>query len=72
MAGDALALRLAGMARNLEPYYRKAKDQLSPRLIRKAIEDGAKVTAAYYLRRSTGAKRSTTGLNNYSTAMTRS
>jgi Asp-tRNA(Asn)/Glu-tRNA(Gln) amidotransferase A subunit family amidase len=43
-----LALRLAGMARNLEPYYRKAKDQLSP-VIRKAIEDGAKVTAASYL-----------------------
>jgi Asp-tRNA(Asn)/Glu-tRNA(Gln) amidotransferase A subunit family amidase len=43
-----LALRLAGMARNLEPYYRKAKDQLSP-VIRKAIEDGAKVTAVSYL-----------------------
>jgi Asp-tRNA(Asn)/Glu-tRNA(Gln) amidotransferase A subunit family amidase len=42
------ALMRAGMARNLEPYYRKARDLLSPE-IRAAIEDGAKVTAVAHL-----------------------
>ena len=38
----------AGMARNLGPYYQKAKDKLSP-VMRTIIEDGLKVTAVEYL-----------------------
>jgi Asp-tRNA(Asn)/Glu-tRNA(Gln) amidotransferase A subunit family amidase len=42
------SLMQAGMARNLGPYYHKAKDQLSPAM-RAIIEDGLKVTAVEYL-----------------------
>jgi Asp-tRNA(Asn)/Glu-tRNA(Gln) amidotransferase A subunit family amidase len=47
-AGAHRALMLAGMARNLEPYYRRAKEKLSTGL-RTLIEDGMKVTAVDYL-----------------------
>lgn len=46
--GAHRSLMQAGMARNLGPYYRKAKDQLSPAL-RAIIEDGLKVSAVDYL-----------------------
>jgi Asp-tRNA(Asn)/Glu-tRNA(Gln) amidotransferase A subunit family amidase len=42
------ALMQAGMARNLRPYYQKAKDQLSAPM-RAIIEDGLKVSAVDYL-----------------------
>jgi Asp-tRNA(Asn)/Glu-tRNA(Gln) amidotransferase A subunit family amidase len=42
------ALMQSGMARNLGPYYRKAKDRLSAPM-RAIIEDGLKVTAVDYL-----------------------
>jgi Asp-tRNA(Asn)/Glu-tRNA(Gln) amidotransferase A subunit family amidase len=42
------ALMRAGMARNLEPYYRRGKDRLSEAL-RTAIEEGNAVTAVEYL-----------------------
>jgi Asp-tRNA(Asn)/Glu-tRNA(Gln) amidotransferase A subunit family amidase len=42
------ALMLGGFSRNLQPYYERGRDQLSERM-RRAIEDGHKVTAAQYL-----------------------
>jgi Asp-tRNA(Asn)/Glu-tRNA(Gln) amidotransferase A subunit family amidase len=42
------AVMQAGMARNLEPYYRRGKDRLSAPL-RSLLEDGSKVTAVDYL-----------------------
>ncbi|HJT12823.1 MAG TPA: amidase [Dongiaceae bacterium] len=46
--GAHRALMQAGMARNLRPYYQKAKGQLSAPM-RAIIEDGLKVTAVDYL-----------------------
>jgi len=46
--GALKALMQAGMARNLGPYYQKAKDQLSAQM-RAILEDGMKVTAVDYL-----------------------
>ncbi|WP_284735476.1 amidase [Dongia deserti] len=46
--GAHRSLMQAGMARNLGPYYRKAKDKLSPAM-RAIIEDGLKVSAVDYL-----------------------
>jgi Asp-tRNA(Asn)/Glu-tRNA(Gln) amidotransferase A subunit family amidase len=46
--GALRALMQAGMARNLLPYYKKGKDQLSAPM-RTIIEDGLKVTAVDYL-----------------------
>ncbi|HJR23757.1 MAG TPA: amidase [Dongiaceae bacterium] len=46
--GAHRALMQAGMARNLYPYYQKARDQLSAPM-RAIIEDGLKVTAVDYL-----------------------
>jgi Asp-tRNA(Asn)/Glu-tRNA(Gln) amidotransferase A subunit family amidase len=46
--GAHRSLMQAGMARNLAPYYRKAKDRLSPAM-RAIIEDGLKVSAVDYL-----------------------
>jgi Asp-tRNA(Asn)/Glu-tRNA(Gln) amidotransferase A subunit family amidase len=46
--GAHRSLMQAGMARNLDPYYRKAKDKLSPAM-RAIIEDGLKVNAVDYL-----------------------
>jgi Asp-tRNA(Asn)/Glu-tRNA(Gln) amidotransferase A subunit family amidase len=46
--GAHRALMQSGMARNLGPYYRKAKDQLSAPM-RSIIEDGLEVTAVDYL-----------------------
>jgi Asp-tRNA(Asn)/Glu-tRNA(Gln) amidotransferase A subunit family amidase len=46
--GAHRALMQAGMARNLAPYYQKARDKLSPAM-RTIIEDGLKVTAVDYL-----------------------
>jgi Asp-tRNA(Asn)/Glu-tRNA(Gln) amidotransferase A subunit family amidase len=42
------AVMYAGMARHLEPYYRRGKDRLSAPL-RTLLEEGAKVTAVDYL-----------------------
>jgi Asp-tRNA(Asn)/Glu-tRNA(Gln) amidotransferase A subunit family amidase len=42
------ALMFGGFSRNLQKYYERGRDQLSERM-RKAIEDGHKVTAAQYL-----------------------
>ena len=46
--GALTTLMQAGMARGLEGYYAKGKEQLSPTL-RRIIEDGRKVTAVSYL-----------------------
>jgi Asp-tRNA(Asn)/Glu-tRNA(Gln) amidotransferase A subunit family amidase len=47
-AGAHRALMRAEMARHLEPYYRRGKDQLSDQL-RALLEDGYAITAVAYL-----------------------
>jgi Asp-tRNA(Asn)/Glu-tRNA(Gln) amidotransferase A subunit family amidase len=42
------ALMFGGFSRNLQTYYERGREQLSERM-RKAIEDGHKITAAQYL-----------------------
>ena len=43
-AGAQRTLMRAGMARNLEPYYRKGKDRLSP-VLRGLLEEGKQIAA---------------------------
>jgi Asp-tRNA(Asn)/Glu-tRNA(Gln) amidotransferase A subunit family amidase len=46
--GAMRSLIRAGMARNLEPYYRKGKDRISP-VLRNLLEEGMQITAVDYL-----------------------
>jgi len=47
-AGAQRTLMRAGMARNLEPYYRMGKDRLSP-VLRGLLEEGKQIAAVDYL-----------------------
>jgi Asp-tRNA(Asn)/Glu-tRNA(Gln) amidotransferase A subunit family amidase len=47
-AGAQRTLMRTGMARNLEPYYRKGKDRLSP-VLQSLLEEGKQIAAVDYL-----------------------